>query len=235
MIIAHLRSALVAAATALLLPAAAPAACADCDGDGRVTINELITGIAIALGSSELASCPAFDGDGNGTVSIDELIAAIGAALDGCDDATAPTSTPTPTVAPTPAAPPPSDPDGLLRWLQAGSYLDWAAESAPHPSAGPHGGRVRTFLNPELFASLDAGEAQHPAGAAAVKELYFNGDTVRGWAVMVKLQADSDRGRGWYWYETFGSGAPLEGVGLGTCTGCHSAGRDFVRIPFPLQ
>lgn len=228
----RLRPALIATvAAALLLPVAAPAGCPDCDGDGRVTINELITGIAIALGSAELARCPAFDGDGNGAVSIDELIAGIGAALDGCDDAT----TPTPTASPMPTPPPPTEPDALLRWLQAGGYIDWAAESASHPSAGPHGGRVRTFLNPELFASLAAGEAQHPAGAAAVKELYFNGDTVRGWAVMVKLQADSDRGRGWYWYETFGSGAPLEGVGLGTCTGCHSAGRDFVRIPFPLQ
>jgi hypothetical protein len=94
---------------------------------------------------------------------------------------------------------------------------------------------VRTFLNPAIFASLSAGDPQHPAGAAAVKELYFNGATVRGWAVMVKLQADSDLGRGWYWFESFGSGEPLEGVGIGVCTGCHSAGRDFVRIPFPLQ
>ena len=53
---------------------------------------------------------------------------------------------------------------------------------------------------------------------------------------MVKLQADSDAGRGWYWYELFGSGPPpLQGVGHGVCTGCHSSGRDFVRIPFPLQ
>jgi len=49
--------------------------------------------------------------------------------------------------------------------------------------------------------------------------------------VMVKLQDDSDGGRGWYWYE----GEGLAGVGLGICTGCHSAGRDLVRIPFPLQ
>ncbi len=211
-------------------PGLASADCPDCDGDGVVAINDLITGISIALGSAPLATCPSFDGDANGAVSIDELVAALDAALDGCTDAT---PTPTPSSPPAPG-PPPTEPAALLAWLQAGSYLDWAAESATHPSAGPHGGRVRTFLNPAIFDSLTAGDPQHPAGAAAVKELYFNGDTVRAWAVMVKLQADSNSGRGWYWYEGSGPGA-LEGVGIGICTGCHSAGRDYVRIPFPLQ
>lgn len=220
----------LAAAVTLLLPAAT-LACPDCNRDGRVTIDELVTGIGIALGGTELARCPSFDADGNGGVSIDELVGGIVAALDGCPDV--PTPTPTPTALP--SGPPPTEAAALLAWLQEGRYRDWAAESASHPSAGPHGGRVRTFLDPALFASLDAADTSHPAGAAAVKELYFNGDTVRGWAVMVKLQADSDDGRGWYWYETFGSGAPLEGVGLGVCTGCHASGRDFVRIPFPLQ
>ncbi|HSQ00607.1 MAG TPA: hypothetical protein VL049_25570 [Candidatus Dormibacteraeota bacterium] len=215
----------------LLTPASSPAACPDCDGDGRVAVHELITGIGIALGSTPLERCPTFDRDADGAVAIDELVAGIGAALDGCEEG----ATPSPTPSPTPPGPPPSEPAALLTWLQAGSYLGWEAESAPHPSAGPHGGRVRTFLNPAIVASLSAGDAHHPAGAAAVKELYFNGEEVRGWAVMVKLQADSDRGRGWYWYEGSGSGPPLEGVGIGVCTGCHSAGRDFVRIPFPLR
>jgi len=215
----------------LLTPVSSPAACPDCDGDGSVAINELIAGIGIALGSTPLERCPTFDRDADGAVAIDELVAGIDAALDGCGEA----ATPSPTPSPTPLDPPATEPAALLTWLQAGGYRDWEAESAPHPSAGPHGGRVRTFLNPALFASLSAGDAQHPAGAAAVKELYSDGEEVRGWAVMVKLQAESDRGRGWYWYETFGSGPPLEGVGIGVCTGCHSAGRDFVRIPFPLQ
>jgi hypothetical protein len=209
------------------------AGCPDCNADGSVAINELITGIAIALGDSALAACPSFDGDANGSVTIDELVAGIDAALSGC------AATPTPTVSPTPTpldpGPPPTEPDALLLWLQAGSYGAWAAESAPHQSTGPHGGRVRTFLNPALFDSLTAGQAQHPAGAVAVKELYLNSQRVRGWAVMVKLADDSDGGRNWYWYEYFGSGEPFSGNGLGICTGCHSTGRDYVRIPFPLS
>ena len=207
------------------------AECPDCDGDGAVVINELVTGIGIALGSAPLASCPAFDRDADGTVAIDEIIAAVGAALNGCDPGAAtPSPTATPTPSPAPTGPPPTEPTALLAWLQAGSYLDWAAESAIHPSAGPHGGKVRTYLNPAIVASLSAGDAQHPAGAAAVKGLYFNGDTVRGWAVMVKLQADSDAGRGWYWYELFGSGPPLQGVGTASAP-APLHGRDFVLIP----
>ncbi len=56
----------------------------DCDGDGELSINELIRGVNIALGRAELSSCPSFDRDGNGTVAINELIAAVTAALFGC-------------------------------------------------------------------------------------------------------------------------------------------------------
>jgi hypothetical protein len=112
--------------TVVLAAPPAPAACPDCDGNGRVTIDELVTGIGIALGSSAVTRCPSFDGDGNLVVSIAELVAAIGAALDGCAAAPSPTPTPSPTA---PAAPP-TDPALLLGWLQAGAYLGWAAESA---------------------------------------------------------------------------------------------------------
>lgn len=208
----------------------AAASCPDCDGDGTIAINELVTGIGIALGSAALDACPLMDADGDTAVSIAELIAALNAALGGCPPAASPTPTPTPG-----AEVVPTDPDALLAWLQAGRYLAWPAESAPHASAGPHGGRVRTYLNDPLFASLDAGDAQHPAGAVAVKELFLGRDEVSGWAVMVRLQPASDGGRGWYWYEYFGPGQVFQGVGLRACTGCHSTGRDYVRIPFPLQ
>ena len=239
MTIAHPHRAALALTLALVLTAGpSAAACPDCDGDGAVSINEIVTGIAIALGRARLGACPTFDRNADGAVSIDELVTGITAALDGCEPTATPSASPSPSPTATPSpdpALPPTEVATLQAWLAAGYYLDWQAESGPHPSSGPHGVRVRTFLNPALFASLDAGEPQHPVGAAAVKELYFSGQTVRGWAVMVKLQGDSDRGRGWYWFEDFGSGAPFSGVGLGACTGCHSAGRDFVRIPFPLQ
>ncbi|MBI3783841.1 MAG: hypothetical protein HY270_10605 [Deltaproteobacteria bacterium] len=61
------------------------AACVgDCDGDGTVTIDEIIRGVDIVLGSQPLSSCSNFDSDRNGTVSIDELIQAINAALGYC-------------------------------------------------------------------------------------------------------------------------------------------------------
>jgi hypothetical protein len=68
----------------LILRRAAPACAGDCDGDGQVSIAELITGIAISLGSDALDACPAFDADGDGRVSVDELLTAVGAALGAC-------------------------------------------------------------------------------------------------------------------------------------------------------
>ena len=56
----------------------------DCNGDGQVTIDELIKGVNIALGQQPLAACPAFDRGGDGQVTIDDLIAAVNAALTGC-------------------------------------------------------------------------------------------------------------------------------------------------------
>lgn len=56
----------------------------DCDGGGSVMINELISGVNIALNNAAVGTCPAFDLDGNGSVMINELIAAVNSALQGC-------------------------------------------------------------------------------------------------------------------------------------------------------
>lgn len=58
----------------------------DCDGSGTVTINELVSGVNIALGNRALAACPAFDANQDGTVAINELVGAVRAALEGCTD-----------------------------------------------------------------------------------------------------------------------------------------------------
>jgi len=100
--------------------------------------------------------------------------------------------------------------------------------------ASPIHGTVRVFVNPALFDSLQSAQASHPAGAAAVKELYSRGNVI-GWSVMVKVQDDSAHGAGWYWYEGFGPSPGFSGNGLPVCTGCHSAGRDYFRSQFPLQ
>jgi len=56
----------------------------DCDGNGMVTINDLILGVNIALGFQPVSACPAFDPDGGGTVTVDELIQGVNNALNGC-------------------------------------------------------------------------------------------------------------------------------------------------------
>jgi hypothetical protein len=62
-----------------------PEACiGDCNGDGPVTVDEILNGVNIALGNQPLLACAAFDADRNGQVTVDELLAAVNAALNGC-------------------------------------------------------------------------------------------------------------------------------------------------------
>ena len=134
---------------------------------------------------------------------------------------------------------PPTEADALFQWLKDGGYTAWQAESGPHESTGPHGGKVRTFVNAALFESLAAGNTVHPKGAAAVKELYGSGSTITGWAAEVKTDDDSAGGQGWYWYENFSTTDPSNPVAAGNgkslCFNCHSGGTDYVLTPFPLQ
>ncbi|HSP97883.1 MAG TPA: hypothetical protein VL049_11645 [Candidatus Dormibacteraeota bacterium] len=101
------RALLAAALVAILaLPAPALACPGDCNGDGAVSIDELVRGVGIALGSTGLGSCPAFDSGADGTVSIDELIAAVNAALGGCANVTPTATEPLPEDTATPTATP---------------------------------------------------------------------------------------------------------------------------------
>jgi len=131
----------------------------------------------------------------------------------------------------------PANSAALFDYLTAGEYLEYEAESEVHVSAGPHGSGVRTFLTPDLAASLAAGASEHPVGAAAIKELYAaDHTTVTGWAAMVKI-AEGTAGSSWYFYEVFSTtngSNPIEGNGRSLCTGCHSSGADFVRVGYPL-
>ncbi|MBI4517469.1 MAG: hypothetical protein HY699_16825 [Deltaproteobacteria bacterium] len=66
-------------------PSATPVPClGDCGGDGEVTIDELVTGVNIALGTSALSECPEFDRDNNGEVTVEELVAGVNNALGSC-------------------------------------------------------------------------------------------------------------------------------------------------------
>jgi len=130
----------------------------------------------------------------------------------------------------------PTESAALIDWLEGGEYASWQAETGPHPSTGPHFGAVRTFVDPCLAESLDAGDATHPIGAAAVKELYADGDVVLGWSVLVKIAAGSG-GDTWYWHETYQGSTLLDGVGEPACTGCHGGpgNADYFLSPWPLQ
>jgi hypothetical protein len=81
------------------------AACVgDCSGDADVTVDEVVTGVNIALGTIGVDACPAFDPTGDGQVTVDEILQAVDAALGGCVVATvtpSATATETPTIAAT--------------------------------------------------------------------------------------------------------------------------------------
>jgi hypothetical protein len=71
--------------TATPTPTATPPPCVgDCSGDGEVTIDEILRGVAIALGVVPFDQCPAFDADGSGTIEIDEIIRGVNNALAAC-------------------------------------------------------------------------------------------------------------------------------------------------------
>ena len=55
----------------------------DCNADQAVMVDELITGVNIALGNLLSTACPSFDADANGSVTVDELIWAVSNALNG--------------------------------------------------------------------------------------------------------------------------------------------------------
>jgi hypothetical protein len=69
----------------------------DCNADGQVRIDELLTMVNMAFGDLAADTCPAALAGDRETIQIDALVGAVNAALDGC----AP-SPPPPTVEPTP-------------------------------------------------------------------------------------------------------------------------------------
>jgi hypothetical protein len=55
-----------------------------CDGNGEVTVEELVTLVNVALGESSLTACVSGDRDGDLRITIDEIVAALTKALEGC-------------------------------------------------------------------------------------------------------------------------------------------------------
>jgi len=62
-----------------------PAACVgDCDGDGVVTVDELVAGVNSALGAGAAVDCESLDANHDGVVTVDEIVTAVDHALQGC-------------------------------------------------------------------------------------------------------------------------------------------------------
>jgi hypothetical protein len=56
----------------------------DCNRDGNVTVDEVVTAINVALGLDSLTACTAADEDTNDGVTVDELVSAVDSSIHGC-------------------------------------------------------------------------------------------------------------------------------------------------------
>lgn len=65
-------------------PPSEPECVGDCDGDGQVLVNELVTGVNIGLGEATIDACPPFDRNGDDNATVDELVTGVTNALEGC-------------------------------------------------------------------------------------------------------------------------------------------------------
>jgi hypothetical protein len=57
----------------------------DCNDDGTVTVDEILTMVNIALGNTPVTSCRAGDANMDGQITIDEILTAVNNALNGCE------------------------------------------------------------------------------------------------------------------------------------------------------
>jgi YVTN family beta-propeller protein len=65
---------------------AVPASCiGDCNGDGQVTIDELLLGVDLALGGQS-GTCSKMDANDDGRITVQELMKAVDVALHGCGE-----------------------------------------------------------------------------------------------------------------------------------------------------
>jgi YVTN family beta-propeller protein len=80
-----IRTAAVGAAPMGVAVAAVPQFCdGDCNGDGAVTVDEVIQAVDIALGQQAVTTCIAADSDDDDTVTVDEVLRGVNNALNGC-------------------------------------------------------------------------------------------------------------------------------------------------------
>lgn len=131
--------------------------------------------------------------------------------------------------------PPPTEQTALDRWFWTGEHERWESWSQVGPTLGSGGARV--FLSPPLVESLSNGNARHPVGAAAVRELYAEDfATLTGYSILVK-QAEPSLAESWFCFERLEldtDEVEVARVGEPGCGGCHVQGVDFIRSTLPL-
>ena len=85
----------------------------DCNGNGEVTVDEIIKAVNIALGTTPVDTCSASDANGDGMVTINEIIADVNSALSGCPATPTPTGTPAASASPAATSTPTSTPTSI--------------------------------------------------------------------------------------------------------------------------
>ena len=119
-----------------------------------------------------------------------------------------------------------------FNWYLQNDSIKRSSPQSPHSKYF----RVR-FNNTALAALTDNGRlpqnGSFPQGSLIIKELYDSATApLKFLAVMYKNREAKEQASGWVWLEIKGSGDQYistseKGV---QCVGCHSAGRDQVRI-----
>jgi hypothetical protein len=151
------------------------AACSgDCNADRIVTVDELIRGVNIALGSLPMDNCPALDANGDGQVAINELLIAVYATLNGCP--IGPTATATTNVPPsgTPTAPASVAPSSATPLPTTAVPTATPFATIGSPSATPTGNAIVTLATVQatIFNATCTDQSCHigpaPAGSLAL-------------------------------------------------------------------
>ncbi len=143
---------------------------------------------------------------------------------------------------------PPMGATAVESWLATGAYKQWTCEPAVHAARAPSPHGFNRICSNSAISANAGGTAAWPQGAAAVKELHPDAasTTPVGYAVYLKMAADSAGGANWYWYERVpisdpaphdSAGVVADGMGnagpaMQICVGCHGpAGSDADHTP----
>lgn len=220
----------------MLLTGQALACACDCDASGETTIDEILSGVNIALGTRQLADCRPCDVDAGGSVDVDEVIAAISAALTGCP--IEPTSTPTPTVTqPLATATLTTTPTSgaTIAPIFPASYRNTYLEVRECRSSVEHGGvAIRVLANPTAAEPYRQELSPLPVGSVVVKEEYDDSDCsddtkLIRWRAMRKEAPGFDVDDGdWHW-QWVNRDRRVLFDDKSTCIGCHTAPACFLR------